>query len=1087
MEPFLTIKQVESDIPHYWVIDAINECPRYAEFFTMLKGEKPSFPLRIFITSRPIRDMQRLQKPLKPTSTIVSIDIPMQDSLEDIRCFVKSRVEGMSLEDSSSADELTTIILRKSNACFLWVKLVLDELEGVFTTMSRMEILNTIPEGMIPYYERAMEPIAANSREKHISKAVFTWIVATTRNLDLEEITEALNHDVDADVPQSASAIEGLCGQLALVDSANTVDLIHPTEREFLLSSAGEFTVSLPRAHERIALVCLKLLSGNELRPPRTSRSLAQARPKLSPLLNYAIESFSEHIYAASSENDEVLIALDRFLKTNIFSWIERVVLNGNCHSLLRVCKNLRAYLDRRAKYHSPLSAEVRNIDSWATDLNRLVTQFGEPLLKQPSSIYFIIPPLCPTNTAISRQFGKRTDGLHLFGNRASAWDDCIADISFRDDIAAAVSCGETMFAVGMESGTVSLFNQRSYQLEGTIQHPNPVDVVHISDECIISCTTKAIIMQDMQGNILWENRLRFRCLYLTASDTQVLGISQHGHLIRWDKATGEVEEDQTLQYQNYDVETMHNHSKNRAPQVATISPDFEMVALGYRGGTVSLWDAIDTELIGWAKDDEGRVAAKLMFNPNPNIHLLLIIYSDHGLALYDTWSTEVVQTHKSPNNAGFLSASCSPDGRTLATTDTHGNMNIWDFESLSILYHILSPFPSFRILSFTSDGGSVLDVMDSNMRVWSPSVLVRKTFEEDASISDDATHLPISHGEYERHMDSKIKVLEVHPKLPFVVAGKNNGSIVAFTSQKDGSVSEMYKHADTVTNIAISYDGIIVSSDARNMILARRYNPQRKEATPIAAIDGKKLTTRIKQLCFSTNGEYLLISTSQNDTVYRCRDGSCIGSWDFEPADRLIWHWVAVKDTATSKEHFWLISDRKLSRYSAEQFPAAMEKQGTKLCYTLTAGWQETEIVKALWSPELQALAVEATINLNANKSSVVLVFNTATIDWKTSSPETSEVHDILPCGSKHNRHFLGWGADGSSLTFMNADSWVSSVSISEMEKSTYHRHFFVPRQLCNDLAPVKTAGDDVILCNSGEITAVSNGMKFKYADEWS
>ncbi|OAQ98411.1 hypothetical protein LLEC1_06234 [Akanthomyces lecanii] len=1081
----ITLYLANQYIPHYWIIDAIDECPRYAEFFIMLKGERPHFPLRIFITSRPIRDMHRVQKPLQPTATIYSIDIDKKDSLDDIRCYVKTRVEGMALADSSSVEELTSTILRKSNACFLWVRLVIDELEGVFTTVSRMDILNTIPEGMKPYYERAIEPIEANTREKHISKAIFTWVVAVARALDLSELTEALQHDISADVPQSAGAIEGLCGQLVLVGPSNTVGLIHPTAREFLLSSEGEFRVSLPKAHQRIALVCLKLLSGNELRPPRTTRSLHQDRPTLSRLTEYAVENFSEHIFAASSENDEVLLAMDRFLKTNVFSWIERVAMTGNYHNLLRVCKNLRAYLDRRAKYHSPLSSEVRNIDNWATDLNRLVTQFGEPLLKQPSSIYFLIPPMCPTNTAVSRQFGKRIDGLALAGYRASVWDDCIANISFREDIAAAVSCGESVFAVGMESGTVNLYNQRSYQHEGCIRHSHPVDLVHLTDKFVVSCTTKAIILQDLQGNIIWERKVRFRCLYLAASEAHVIGISQHGHLIKWDKATGEIIEDQTFQYKNYDVETMHNHSKNRAPQVATISPDFEMAALGYRGGTVSIWDTVDTELIGWAKDDEGRVAANLMFNPNPSIHLLLVVYSNHGLALYDTLSTTLVQAHESPNNAGFLSASCSPDGRTLATTDTHGNMNIWDFETLSILYHILSPFPSFRILSFTSDGSSVLDVMDSNMRVWSPSVLVRKTFEEDASISDDAGHLPVTQGEYERHMDAKINVLGTHPKLPLTVAGKNNGSLVAF-APTNGATFELYKHSGTVTNIAVSSDGTIASADVHNVVFLRKYMPGKGDTISMKKIDGTKFESRVKQLCFSSSGELLLVSSLENDVVYRCQDGRCLGTWSFAPDDRESWMWVAARDPVLGQEQFWLIADRKLKRYSAEQFPSAVNSSEAQLCYECADGWHETELVKAVYSSKLQTLVIEIITNRNANTSSAFFAFDAASVKWAEATTEEPRLLNVLPRDSKHNRAFLGWSSEEKELIFVNADSWICSLSLEELKEKVYHRHFYVPRQLCNDLAPTKTASDDIILCNAGEIMSIGNSMKFKHLDIW-
>ena len=39
-------------MPQYWVIDAIDECLKFSELFAPLKGERPCFPLRIFVTSR---------------------------------------------------------------------------------------------------------------------------------------------------------------------------------------------------------------------------------------------------------------------------------------------------------------------------------------------------------------------------------------------------------------------------------------------------------------------------------------------------------------------------------------------------------------------------------------------------------------------------------------------------------------------------------------------------------------------------------------------------------------------------------------------------------------------------------------------------------------------------------------------------------------------------------------------------------------------------------------------------------------------------------------------------------------------------
>ncbi|KAB5582350.1 hypothetical protein GE09DRAFT_264304 [Coniochaeta sp. 2T2.1] len=462
------ILQARVFTPQYWVIDAIDECSRYHEFLAMLKGEKPNFPLRIFLTSRNIPDMARLYRPLEASMAVVPIEIPINNSMQDIERYINSRIEHLPVTEDSDRDELAKKILNRSNACFLWVRLVLDELEHVYSTVSILRVLQGIPDGMIPYYERTIRAMAENRREKHIAKAVLLWVVASSRRLSLGELSQALQLDIKEDLPSAKSAVEGLCGQLVSINrDGDTVDIVHSTVREFLLSeAAGEFRISKPVAHERIALTCLRLLSSREMQPPRGRHASTKPRAASSPLLGYALSQFSEHIQGASSEHNALLLAIDLFFKTNILSWIERVTIKGDIHCLIRTSKNLQAYLDRRAKYHSPLSSQVRTIDLWTTDLSRIVTKFGTALMQKPSSIYSVIPPLCPSESAIHRQFGKRPDGLAVVGFRTNTWDDCIAFMSLGDGKPVAASCGESLIAIGMGSGNVALYNQQSCQKE---------------------------------------------------------------------------------------------------------------------------------------------------------------------------------------------------------------------------------------------------------------------------------------------------------------------------------------------------------------------------------------------------------------------------------------------------------------------------------------------------------------------------------------------------------------------------------------------------------------------------------------------
>ena len=64
------------------------------------------------------------------------------------------------------------------------------------------------------------------------------------------------------------------CGQLVTVDKFSKVQMVHETAREFLLNDdlESEFAINKTNAHTRIARASLTYLTGEEMKPPRTSR-----------------------------------------------------------------------------------------------------------------------------------------------------------------------------------------------------------------------------------------------------------------------------------------------------------------------------------------------------------------------------------------------------------------------------------------------------------------------------------------------------------------------------------------------------------------------------------------------------------------------------------------------------------------------------------------------------------------------------------------------------------------------------------------------------------------------------------------------
>ncbi|KAI9644444.1 hypothetical protein NHQ30_006465 [Ciborinia camelliae] len=300
--------------------------------------------------------------------------------------------------------------------------------------------------------------------------------------------------------------------------------------------------------------------------------------------------SFSDHVFAASPEQDSILIKLNAFLMTNILTWIEYVSRTGSLYYLTRTAKTLKGYLERRAKYLSPLGTQVQTVEAWATDLIRLVAKFGTTMISDPTSIYFLIPPLCPKYSAIYQQSAKSYDGLILTGLKNSSWEDCISCIEFGTSRATALACGENVFAIGMKSGSITLYNQTTFQVGRTYQNLEPVKILQFDDSYryFVSVGWKSIKLWDRTHGLIWAQSLVSPCIPVVIDTSYVIGVSKASHITYWDITNGEIKGDRFYRYQ--EPGDLDGHTRVKAPLAAAFSPNLEIVAVGYRGPYECLW-----------------------------------------------------------------------------------------------------------------------------------------------------------------------------------------------------------------------------------------------------------------------------------------------------------------------------------------------------------------------------------------------------------------------------------------------------------------------------------------------------------------
>ena len=1076
------------------MIDGLDESSNILDFFTMMKGARPKFPLRIFVTSRKIPEIQRGIRAI--SNSFTGVEIPVINTMRDLSIYVHARVGDLPIDGDEEKANVANRLLEKSSACFLWVRMVLDELESVYGYESILEILEDMPEGMSRFYERTARYMAENKREKHIARAILTWVVLAPRNISLAELSQALILDINVHLPSIKSAVEGLCGQLVTLDGER-VRLTHHTVREFLLSeSAGEFRVSQSEGNQQLALTCLRNLTAPELAAPRNPRFANQKRTEATPFTAYATRYFSHHVYGAGADSDELLDAVGRFLQTHATSWIERLAAAGNLSCLIRVARDFRAYLERRAKYLSPLHHQLRNLESWSTDLTRVAAMFGSALLTSPSSIYFLIPPLCPKSSAIHQQMIKTNDGLSLVGYSNQDWDDCIADLSFEGETTSSLACSETFIGVGTEDGKVVLFSPRTFQKEQILDAGTTVDIIcfNIAGKTIVAASSKQLFSWDLTGNLTWSIRLRRRCIRLKTSATSIIGVMENGHVISWAVATGDVLDNKYFPYRPV-AEEGDGPPMPKAPQVAAISPDLELLALGYRDGTISLWALQNGDFIGHGPNEMQRNPFELYFNPNPNACLLIAGFSDTHLSVYYSWSGTLLSC--SPDDdlsqTGLLSLACSPDGRTVASIDIRGTLRIWDFESLELLYHVTTPVAGTRVLKFTNDGTGIVDLMDSSMRVWSPATLIRKTIDEGTSTSDQAVALPVVEGQYETLRNSKISCTEAHPTLPVVFVGRWNGAVEAHSTKTGQLLGRLYTHRGFVTSISAAIDGHVASGDVNGQLLVHRLNFFRSYAEVL--VDSRILeddhAKSIRQLLFLNSSEHmnLLVSTAVSDVLYSIDSQRVIGSHNVEH-ERSMCYWLAREMPNQAPSELILIDGRALRRYLVANFPQEAGDINITLDYCTPPGVSDLSISNAAFYPPTHQLILDISQQAKHVLQSSVILFNLTSLWDKPGSAAAATISPVYHDLTKDARRLIGLsGPKRSAVLFLDTLSWVSSIDLDAYVTMAalegYSRHFFVPNAFLRGagrdrVVAVRTCNDDVVFSVHGQIAVVKCGMKF-------
>ena len=213
------------------MIDALDECQKLLVFLSLVAKVTPY--LRIFLTSRSTPEVEQGLTTLGPLAE--HYQMQREDTDGDLRIFVSSRMDRLPAGDDKGRIKLKERILRKASGSFLWVSLIVQELEQAYSEEGAEEVLNEVPVEMNQLYARMLESVPENGRAMRLAKSVFMWTLLSARALALNEMQCAIKLDTDETVHNLGNSISAICGQLVCVDHSNRVQSIHQTAKTFLL------------------------------------------------------------------------------------------------------------------------------------------------------------------------------------------------------------------------------------------------------------------------------------------------------------------------------------------------------------------------------------------------------------------------------------------------------------------------------------------------------------------------------------------------------------------------------------------------------------------------------------------------------------------------------------------------------------------------------------------------------------------------------------------------------------------------------------------------------------------------------------
>ncbi|MBE3042520.1 hypothetical protein IMZ48_08065, partial [Candidatus Bathyarchaeota archaeon] len=369
--------------------------------------------------------------------------------------------------------------------------------------------------------------------------------------------------------------------------------------------------------------------------------------------------------------------------------------------------------------------------------------------------------------------------------------------MDFREGQPSALCFGDKFLAIGLTKGTVALYDSTSYQEHKFLAHGEAVKFIRFKDktDLVTTCGMKMTKVWDARtGEMVHSLKSPPRPLDVSFYNNILLVASNKSYMAGWDLDNNARPVSDRKWADSPDLD---GPPPRRPPCALSISPSHQMLAVSYSGEPITLWDLEEDAYYGScgkklpSGETSQHIVVSLAFNPNPNIGLMAVTYLDGDLALLDPFADEQLECFR----ANCLALGASPDGRFLAAGGGDGIINVYEFDTLRLLYRVKSYNSFIKQIGFAKDSLHFADIRGAQCSVWEPAALMRYSLNDDSTGSSSASVI----NTVSLEPKAKITAIMVHHTPDVIFAGRDDGAVLLYCRKTATCLRTLYSHKSPI------------------------------------------------------------------------------------------------------------------------------------------------------------------------------------------------------------------------------------------------------------------------------------------------